>query len=59
MSDTRNLINFNKRTQGKNECAESFITAVHTLAETCEYDDLQEELICDRIIAGIEDQVGY
>ena len=32
--------NFNKRTQGKNESAEAFITAVHKLAETCEYGDL-------------------
>ena len=31
--------NFNKRTQGEHESAESFITAVHKLAETCEYGD--------------------
>ena len=48
--------NFNKRTQGENESAESFITAAHKLTETCEYDDLREELICDRIIAGIREQ---
>ena len=28
--------NFNKRTQGENESAESFITAVPKLAEICE-----------------------
>ena len=48
--------NFNKCTQGENESAESFNTALHKLAETCEYDDLREELICDRIIAGIKNQ---
>ena len=48
--------NFNKRTQGENKSAESFITAVLKLAETCAYSDLQEQLICDRIIAGIRDQ---
>ena len=42
--------------QGENENAESFITAVHKLAETFEYGDLREELICDRLIAGIKDQ---
>ena len=30
--------------------------AVHKLAETCEYGDLQEQLIIDRIIVGIWDQ---
>ena len=48
--------NFNKLIQCENESAESFITAVHKLAETCEYGDLREELISDRLIAGIRDQ---
>ena len=48
--------NFNKLRQGKNESADSFTTTVHKLAETCEYGDLREELICNRIIAGIRDQ---
>ena len=48
--------NFNQCAQDENESAESFIIAVHKLAETCEYGDLREELICDRIIAGIRDQ---
>ena len=29
---------------------------LYQLAETCEYGDLREELICDRILAGIRDQ---
>ena len=48
--------NFNKHTQGENESAESFISAVRKSAETCEYDDLQEEFIFNRIIAGSRDQ---
>ena len=48
--------NFNKRLQGENESAKAFITTTHKLAETCEYSDLREELICDGIIAGIWDQ---
>jgi hypothetical protein len=48
--------NFNKRIQEEGESAEAFITAVHKLAETCEYGDLRDELIMDRIIVGIRDQ---
>ena len=48
--------NFNKRTQGENQSAESFITSVHQIAETCEYDNLRKELICDRSNLGIRDQ---
>ena len=32
-----------------------FIRAVHKLAKTCEYGDLREELIKDRIIVGMRD----
>ena len=32
---------------------ESFITAVHTLAEHCQFGALREELIRDRIVVGI------
>ena len=40
----------------KRENLQSFNTAVHELAETCEYGDLREELIMDRIIVEIRDQ---
>ena len=50
------ISNCNKRTQGENKSAESFITAAHKLAEICECGDLREELICGRIKAGIRDQ---
>lgn len=48
--------NFNKRVQEEGELAESFITALHTLAETCDYKTLKNDLIMDRIIVGIRDQ---
>ncbi len=37
------------------ESVESFITAVHTLAEHCDFGALREELIRDRIVVGIGD----
>ena len=46
---------FNQRVQREGEKAESFITALFTLAEHCAYDDLREDLIRDRIVVGIRD----
>ena len=46
---------FNQRKQQPEETASSFITAIHKLAETCEYDALREDLIRDRITVGISD----
>lgn len=46
---------FNRRNQEPGESVESFITAVHTLAEHCEFGALREELIRDRIVVGIRD----
>ena len=37
------------------EPAESFITSLHKLSETCDYGLLRDELIRDRIVAGIKD----
>ncbi|XP_014676649.1 PREDICTED: uncharacterized protein K02A2.6-like [Priapulus caudatus] len=47
---------FNGRVQGLDEPIDSFITALHTLAEHCEYGTLKEELIRDRIVVGIRDK---
>ena len=53
----RNLIfercRLNRRRQEEGESAASFINDVHTLAEHCDYGDLQEELIQDRLVEGI------
>ena len=46
---------FNLRKQKPGETALSFITAIHKLAEICEYDALREDLIRDRLIVDISD----
>jgi len=46
---------FNRRNQEPRESAESFITAVHSLAEHCAFGALREELIRDRIVVGLRD----
>ena len=46
---------FNRRCQGEDETAEEFITALFALAENCNYGDLREELIRDRLVIGIKD----
>lgn len=46
---------FNSRRQQDGEGTESFITAVHKLAENCAFGALKDELIRDRIVVGIKD----
>ncbi len=46
-------VKFNSRKQEADESSESFITALHKLAETCEFGNLRGELIRDRIVVGI------
>lgn len=46
---------FNKRNQEPGESVESFITAVHSLAEQCDFGAIKEDLIRDRIMVGIRD----
>lgn len=46
---------FNKRNQEPGESVESFITAVHSLAEQCDFGALKEDLIRDHIVVGIRD----
>uniref|UniRef100_A0A1X7T343 Retrotransposon gag domain-containing protein n=1 Tax=Amphimedon queenslandica TaxID=400682 RepID=A0A1X7T343_AMPQE len=41
---------FNKRCQGSEEPVEQFITSLYSLAEGCEYGDLRETMIRDRIV---------
>ncbi|GBO34013.1 Transposon Ty3-I Gag-Pol polyprotein [Araneus ventricosus] len=47
---------FNKRVQLDGESVNTFITALYTLAEHCEYGVLHDELIRDRIVVGIRDK---
>lgn len=46
---------FNLLNKQPDETVSSFITAIHKLADTCEYDALREDLIRDRLIVGISD----
>ena len=47
---------FNKRTQQQGESAEDYITVLHQLAENCEYGEIKEEMIRDRLVVGIRDE---
>ena len=46
---------FNQRKQEEGENVDVFITALYSLAEYCEYGNLREEMIRDRIVVGIRD----
>ena len=46
---------FNKRSQRQGEKIDSFIQDLHRLADDCEYEGLKEQLIRDRIVAGVSD----
>ena len=44
---------FNHRFQREGESAEQYITVLYGLVETCEYGNLQDEMLSDRIVVGI------
>ena len=44
---------FNQRKQEEGESFDSFITALHGLAEHCNYGALRSEMIQDRIVVGL------
>ena len=47
---------FNSRDQMEGESTEQYLLVLHALARNCEYGQLQEELIRDRIVIGILDK---
>jgi len=47
---------FNSRIQGPEESVDTFITDLHTIARRCEYGAIQDELVRDRIVCGIENK---
>ncbi|XP_064470230.1 uncharacterized protein K02A2.6-like [Ornithodoros turicata] len=47
---------FNSRSQLEGEPAADFITALYALVETCEYGNLKDELLRDRIVVGVRDK---
>ena len=46
---------FNRRNQKEEETVEQYITELYTLIEFCEYRDLKEEMLRDRLVVGIRD----
>ena len=46
---------FNQRKQREGKSVDTFMTALHNLAEHCMYGELREEMICDRIVVGLLD----
>ena len=46
---------FNSRKQEKGEPVDSFITDLRALAEHCNYKDLHDEMIRDRIVVSLRD----
>ena len=46
---------FNNRSQELDESIDAYTTALRTLAETCEFGSLKEDLIRDRLVCGIRD----
>ena len=46
---------FNRRMQEEEESVEQFITSLYSLADNCEYGNMKEELIRDRLVVGIKD----
>ncbi|XP_064469660.1 uncharacterized protein LOC135384386 [Ornithodoros turicata] len=47
---------FNTRVQQDGESAEEFVTVLHSMAYLCNYGALREELIRDRLVAGLGDK---
>ncbi|KAL1480916.1 hypothetical protein MTO96_050640 [Rhipicephalus appendiculatus] len=48
-------VKFNTRKQEDGESVEDFVTTLHALASTCDYGELREDLIRDRLVVGIQD----
>ncbi|XP_041350871.1 uncharacterized protein K02A2.6-like [Gigantopelta aegis] len=48
-------VKFNKRSQQQGENVESFITALYVLVEHCDYGQLRDQMIRDRIVVGVKD----
>ena len=47
---------FLKRDQGEAESIDQYVTALRTLASTCEFGDLKDSLIKDKIVCGVKSQ---
>ena len=49
---------FNRRDQLEGESMQTYVTALKTLAQSCEFGDLRESLIRDRLICGLQSDVA-
>lgn len=49
-------VKFNQHKQEEHEPVDEFITDLYCLAKHCEYGDLHDDLVRDRIVVGIRDQ---
>lgn len=47
---------FNMRTQGPQEKFDEFLKKLKTIAASCEFGDLKDSLIKDRIVCGVQDR---
>ena len=60
LSGGRNVIveraRFNRRIQRPGESIDSFIQDLYRLADECNYDNLKDDLIRDRIVVGVLDE---
>ena len=50
---------FNRRSQLQGESAEQYITTLYKLAETCEYGELTSQMIRDRLVVGIQEDISF
>ena len=46
---------FNTRSQSASETIEEYVTALKLLSKTCEFGDLADSLVKDRLVCGIRD----
>ncbi|XP_067023901.1 uncharacterized protein [Acropora muricata] len=53
--ETFQRYNFNMRVQQEGETVDAYVTALKTLAKTCNFGQLQDDLLRDRIVIGIKD----
>ena len=56
LNETFERYTFNYRNQQENEGIDAYVTALHTLAKTCNFCDcMRDSIIRDRIVLGIQD----
>ena len=46
---------FERRQQGEGETAEQYIAVLYSLASNCDYGQMQDQMIRDRLVVGIRD----